>query len=372
MPKRLVVCCDGTWDSPDERDRHSPTPTNVTKVALSVAREDRNGREQRTFYRLGVGTRRPERISGGGFGFGVSRAIRDTYRFLVENYEPGDQLYFFGFSRGAFTARSTVGFIRNCGILRRENAGLIDRAFALYRSRSSTNHPKSVESTLFRSAYSYEPRIRFIGVWDTVGAMGIPITGSALIAVLNRRTRFHDTSLSSTVDAAFHALAIDEKRNSFCPTLWTTTSANQRVEQVWFTGVHRDVGGGYSQHGLSDIPLLWMMDRAQECGLAFVEASPRASLARVAAGLPDEDKDLREAMLAKPDALADPHNSWKGWYRIPRPHRRELGKSDRAHEWAASTAVERRKAGLEPASPQLAAYLDGGGQVMDVSAAIES
>jgi uncharacterized protein (DUF2235 family) len=167
----------------------------------------------------GVGTTRGERIRGGAFGFGLSRDIRDTYRFLVQNFEPGDELFFFGFSRGAFTARSTVGLIRNSGILGREHADRVDEAYALYRSRSSQTHPRSVEA-LFRRSYSHETRIRFIGVWDTVGALGVPLSGLRLLNLINRRWQFHHTDLSTTVDGAFQALAIDEKRGPFQPTIW--------------------------------------------------------------------------------------------------------------------------------------------------------
>ena len=104
MPKRLVVCCDGTWNSPDEKN-----PTNVSKIALAIAPSDASGKEQRTYYGSGVGTRKNERFRGGAFGVGLSRDVRNAYRFLVDNFEPGDEIYFFGFSRGAFTARSTAG-----------------------------------------------------------------------------------------------------------------------------------------------------------------------------------------------------------------------------------------------------------------------
>ena len=118
MPKRLVVCCDGTWNTPDQLRDGRRAPTNVTKVALNVAPKDFSGQDQRTFYHRGVGTNRRERIRGGAFGFGLSRDVRGTYRFLVQAFEPGDELFFFGFSRGTFTARSTVGFVRtaaSCG-----------------------------------------------------------------------------------------------------------------------------------------------------------------------------------------------------------------------------------------------------------------
>jgi uncharacterized protein (DUF2235 family) len=370
MAKRLVVCCDGTWDSPDELNDGTPTPTNVTKIALALAAKDAGGTEQRVFYRLGVGTRRRQRVSGGMFGLGVSRAVRDTYAFLVQNYEPGDELYFFGFSRGAFTARSTAGFVRNSGILHRENAGLIDRAFALYRRRGDKTAPKSLEASLFRRSYSYEPRIRFIGVWDTVGALGIPLTESALVDLINWRSRFHDTSLSSTVDAAFQALAIDEKRGAFRPALWENVPENQRVEQVWFTGVHRDVGGGYPEHELSDITLLWMMARARECGLAFVDGTSSASLSRAASTL--DNKELQSAVVAEPNPLAAPHNSLTSFYRLLPRYGRKLGIADRIHEFAASTAVQHLNGRPEDLSPGLVTYLDGRGQVKNVEADVKS
>ena len=365
MAKRLVVCCDGTWDRPDELSDGTPTPTNVTRTALALAHVDDDGQEQRMFYHLGVGTKRRQRFIGGAFGFGVSRAVRDTYAFLVRNYEPGDKLYFFGFSRGAFTARSTAGFVRNCGILRPENSGLIDRAFALYRNRTNTTHPRGVEATLFRHSYSFEPEIRFIGVWDTVGALGIPMTPSALAAFINRRTRFHDTDLSSQVGAAFQALAIDEKRGPFFPTLWTNVTEGQRVEQVWFTGVHRDAGGGYPEHQLSDITFRWMMDRARECGLAFAGGSDTA-LPVSTNPVPGDDA-LTAALRVDPNPLAAPHNSRTGFYRLLPPYQRPLGGADPTHEYTASTAVEHSMARTDYAAPNLATYLDGPHHILQIT-----
>src|SRR5664279_246513 len=215
MPKRLVVCCDGTWNTPDELNRGKSAPTNVTKLALAVSSRDAAGVEQRMFYHPGVGTKRSERIRGGAFGLGLSRDVRDVYRFLVANFEPGAEIFFFGFSRGAFTARSAAGSVRNSGILRPEHADRVEDAYALYRNREA--HPRGIEARLFRRSYSYETRIRFIGVWDTVGALGIPLSGLRFVNFLNRGTQFHDTDLSTTVDAAFQALAIDEKRQPFRP-----------------------------------------------------------------------------------------------------------------------------------------------------------
>lgn len=362
MPKRLVLCCDGTWNSPDQQTGGQPTPTNVTRCALAVAPHDVGGQEQRLFYHLGVGTSRWQRFSGGVFGLGLSRAIRDTYHFLVQNYEPGDELYFFGFSRGAFTARSTAGLVRNSGILRREHSDLVNDAFALYRSRSSTTHPRGVQATLFRRSFSHEPRIRFIGVWDTVGALGIPLTGSPLASLINRRSRFHDTNLSTTVDAAFQALAIDERRGPFQPTLWTNVPKTQRVEQVWFTGVHCDVGGGYQQHSLSDITLLWMLNRARDCDLAFDTNALAPSMSDAP---PATDENLQPLLNLHPDPLASPHNSRTGFYRLIPAHIRQLGVADESHEYAASTAVLQEKERREYSPANLTTYLAGSHQIMD-------
>jgi hypothetical protein len=209
--KRLVICCDGTWNQPDQ-----VSPTNVVKVALSLRDRDRAGVVQRIFYNSGVGTGRFDRLRGGALGFGLSRHVRECYRFLVENYEPGDELYFFGFSRGAFTARSAAGLVRNSGILRREHQNRIGDAFTLYRGRDPLSHPRGTRATLFRRSFSYEPRVHFMGVWDTVGALGVPILGPGWANVLGRRWQFHDTDLSTRVDLAYQALAIDEDRGPSC------------------------------------------------------------------------------------------------------------------------------------------------------------
>ena len=353
MPKRLVLCCDGTWNTPDQRTRGQVTPTNVTKVAVSLSDRDADGREQRLYYQSGVGTRPHERLRGGTFGFGLSRNVTDTYRFLVQNFTPGDELFFFGFSRGAFTARSTVGFIRKCGILRPEHAHRVDEAYTLYRNRNNITHPRRIESTLFRRSYSHETRIRFIGVWDTVGALGIPFK-TPLSRWLNRRYLFHDTDLSGWVDSAYQALAIDEKRGPFRPTLWTRQSdppRHQTFEQVWFSGVHSDVGGGYEEHELSDIPLLWMVDRAESCGLAF---DPTAFPERLPGGKDDETPAVWTRV--HPDPLGEIHESRTGFYRLIRPYIRHPGASPGDHEYVSSSAVDRQRT----LQPTRSAYLATG------------
>ena len=352
--KRLVVCCDGTWNFADQK-----SPTNVTKLALAVAPTDADGMEQRVFYHHGVGAHRWDHIRGGAFGLGLSRGVCDAYRFLVQNYEPGDELFFFGFSRGALTARSTVGLARNAGILRPANIGLIRKAYALYRSRTNTKTPRGREATLFRRSYSYEPRIRFIGVWDTVGALGIPVGPSRLIRLVNKRWEFHNTDLSTQVDAAYQALAIDEKRGPFEPSLWKVqenTSANQEVEQVWFSGAHSDVGGGYEHHGLSDIPLLWIVDRATRAGLAFQEG---AFVHEAPAGTEADREDVvRTCTRVMPDPHAELHESRKGIYRLMRPFKRSPDFSDTSCQKVAATAVQRRLKDPAYAPTKFVGYLD--------------
>ncbi|WP_448639249.1 DUF2235 domain-containing protein [Geodermatophilus sp. URMC 63] len=361
MPKRLVLCCDGTWNTADQVHGGRLCPTNVTKVALGVDREDGDGVEQRVYYQQGVGTKPGERIRGGAFGVGLSRNVKDAYQFLVEHYEPGDELFLFGFSRGAYTARSTVGLVRNCGVLRREHAGRLEEAYDLYRSRAA--HPRDLESQLFRRSYSHEPRIRFLGVWDTVGSLGIPSVGLGLARLANHRLEFHDTRLSSAVDAAFQALAVDERRRPFAPTLWDRASVAGRpdVEQVWFSGDHCDVGGGHPEAELADITLLWMVDRARSCGLAFRDDAYR----RRADGAP-ERFDGR-TFPVDPDPLGTLHDSRRWFYRLLRPYARPIGAEDPDSESVASSAVARREDAQARYAPRrLVDYLAGRPRVTEV------
>jgi uncharacterized protein (DUF2235 family) len=311
---RLIVCCDGTWNRADQ-----PAPTNVRRICQAIDESD----GQLVKYEPGVGTRVLERIRGGAFGFGLSRNVKDCYAWLVEHYEPGDELFLFGFSRGAFTARSLAGLVRNSGILKRENAGMVDAAYKLYRSREPGNAPREENAARFRADNSHpDATIQFIGVWDTVGALGIPIDGFRP-PLLTKRWSFHDTTLSSKVVNAYHAISIDERRRPFAPTLWIEKPGEppppgQTVCQVWFAGVHADVGGGYPDRTLADIPLRWMADRAQQCGLRLK---------------PD-------GLQLAPDPRGAKHDSLGFFYRLFRPYDRELKSrdGDAIQAWLASTA----------------------------------
>ena len=265
--RRLIVCTDGTWNKPDEDDHGAPAPTNVVKMQRAIKAVDSQGVSQIAYYHPGVGTGDTvDQFLGGAFGEGIDKNILECYEFLVNNYHPGDQLYFFGFSRGAYTARSLAGLIRNSGIVKQKYAGMAREAFSMYRDRDPAKHPNSDLGRTFRASFSDEVDIEVIGVWDTVGALGVPL---GLFDRLNHgRFAFHDVSLSSRIKNAFHALAIDERRGPFAPTLWMQPreDAEQKrnwLEQAWFAGVHSNIGGGYSEAGLSDIALRWMVERVK-------------------------------------------------------------------------------------------------------------
>jgi len=321
--KRIVICCDGTWNRPDQVHNVEVCASNVTKIARCIAPVDAVGVQQIVFYDKGVGTGHFDRLLGGAFGWGIKNKILDAYRFLMSTYDPNDEIFFLGFSRGAYTVRSTFGLIRNSGLLKLEFAHKLEDAYSLYRRRDDASHPDAVESELFRRSYSFEPRAKFMGVWDTVGALGIPVGG--LLGLINKRWSFHDMTLSSQVDNAFHALAIDEHRKPFQPSVWEQSpNANgQLLEQVWFAGVHSNVGGSYPQCGLSDVTLMWMIVKAESRGLAI------------------DHKCLFAMNHPRPDPLGMLYDSQTIWYRVTGlgDYVRPMGQ--KAKEFAASTATDR-------------------------------
>jgi uncharacterized protein (DUF2235 family) len=339
--RRLIVCADGTWNSNDEAKGH---PTNVVKMARAIRPVAPDGTSQIVYYHKGVGTGSwLDRWFGGAFGKGLSENVIACYRFLVDNYDhpsddgSGDEIHLFGFSRGAFTVRSLAGFIRNVGVLKPEHADKIDEAYEHYRNPGDDWHPSGPKAMAFRERYSRDvPNIKCVGVWDTVGSLGVPTRGP-LGSFSRKRYGFHSVGLSGRVQNAFHALAIDERRKPFAPTLWEVPESDrlktpsQRVEQVWFAGVHSNVGGGYPDAGLSDVAFLWMMERTAECGLSF------------------EDRWVKEAVRAAIDG--ELYDSFSIVYRAFGPLVREIGGTrtsptgepihtfERVHE----SALERRE-----------------------------
>jgi uncharacterized protein (DUF2235 family) len=308
--KRIVIACDGTWKRIDAEH-----PTNVALLARAVLPTGPDGVAQVVCRLDGLGTGRGtgalartlDRALGGAFGLGLTATVAAAYRFLVANHAPGDAILLFGFSRGAYMARSLAGLIRTAGILPRERAAAVPAALALYRDRTPEARPEGAAARAFRAGHgAVEAAVGYLGVWDTVGALGLP--GYLRLAqVINQGLAFHDTSLSDRVLAARHAVAVDERRRRFPPTLWDNLSAlnagaagrDRPYRQQWFPGDHGAVGGGGPVTALSHDALVWVAEGAMAEGLALDPGSVGAWRAGVDALGP------LSAGGARPPGLAD-------------------------------------------------------------------
>jgi uncharacterized protein (DUF2235 family) len=275
--KRLALFLDGTWN--EESDN-----TNVWRLRSLFAPVSSDGCEQRTYYSAGLGTKFGEKARGGMFGHGIDTAITSAYEWLIENYEPNDEIFIFGFSRGSYTARSLSGFVSKCGLLQRGSPLGVNQLWKRYRHSGAKTIRELIagerggdecrfeENWMLK--YARPVQIKFIGVFDTVGALGVPFP-------IYRRLKgsaypFLNTGLRQNNEYAFHALAIDEHRKAFKPTLWTNpgaTSAKPRsidkTEQRWFVGAHANVGGGCFNDPLAQLPLKWLEGKAAKLGLTF-------------------------------------------------------------------------------------------------------
>lgn len=270
--KRLVICCDGTWNATEKLDPQVRHPTNVLKISRAVLPVDKLGVHQIIEYVRGIGTGNVlNRWLGGVTGKGISSNILQAYQFISNNFQRGDHIYLFGFSRGAYTARSLSGFINHFGILKKRYQHLLPRIYTYYERTPKADLAELVRCYADKIDRDLEDGerhiipIQFLGVWDTVGALGVPV--GFIRRRLIGRIGFHDTELAPNVTYGYHALAVHEFRKDFAPTLWTAKGNSQTVEQVWFPGAHSDVGGGLSETGLSDVTLLWLADKAARTGL---------------------------------------------------------------------------------------------------------
>ena len=258
--KRLIICCDGTW-----QELSSPYPTNVVKMAQAIAPEGDDKIPQIIYYDPGVGTddRFSDKIFGGAFGKGLDINIMEAYRFLSFNYTPDDEIYIFGFSRGAYTARSLAGLVNRVGILSRKNIRQLPRSLELYRAADLS--PDSKEIVNFKKEYSSKAKISALCCWDTVGSLGVPdlIPKIGIDNLINKKYRFHNTHLSKIVQNAFHAVAIDENREVFDVTpMEPGVNFSGRLVEKWFPGSHGCIGGGVeAAAGFSDTALTWMRDK---------------------------------------------------------------------------------------------------------------
>ena len=266
MPKNIIIFSDGTGQKGGKGNN-----TNVYKLFNII--EDRT-QNQIAYYDPGVGTDW-RKITGSLSGRGLSKNIIECYTFLFENYEAGDQIYLFGFSRGAATVRSLSAFIHYFGILPKSRPDLIKKAFNIYK-RSSRNSVHNKANAFVKKHHTMWTKIKFIGVWDTVPALGFPIKWISILLDKFFLHKFHNFDLSESIEFARHALSIDDKRKTFHPQVWTPTKEQVKkeiVKQVWFSGVHTDIGGGYDKAELSNITLKWLIKEATSKGLIIYEKS---------------------------------------------------------------------------------------------------
>ncbi|WP_193369293.1 DUF2235 domain-containing protein [Pelagibius marinus] len=342
--KKIVICMDGTWNEPEEESSNSKfkqEPTNVLKVVRGVKQRDSRGTAQITYYHTGVGTDAGfyDRFIGGAVGAGISNDIQDAYRFIANNYQSGDRLYIFGFSRGAFSARSLAGFIGSIGLMDKKHLAWLPEAYRLYRTEKNkrqTSEEQRVLDDLGIKCVKSIP-IHFLGVWDTVGALGVP---TPMLQRLSRKwVSFHDTGLGKDVKHAYHALAIDERRRPFKPDLWTSMGDKDHVvEQVWFAGVHSNIGGGYRNRTLSDISLKWMADRAEECGLEFKEHLHTLEPREISSGKVEPSYSLAYKALRALNVL--PYDREIGDKQIG-DEKKKTGVNESVH-WTAVEALDRQ------------------------------
>ena len=367
MSKNIVICSDGTGN------RGGKTRgTNVWRVFNAVDRHRRDP-EQYTYYDDGVGTEnlRWWRLFTGAFGWGLARNIKEAYAFLSTHYEPCDKVFLFGFSRGAFTVRSLAGLVCKYGIAKRsaicddgaKQHAVIDHLLRAYRIADDRNkeekHFREIErlgvsrcNDFYVHNDSCDSRlIHFIGVWDTVDAVGLPfdelkraISWMRAKVTHNLWWNFRDYEVPTCVHCAYQALALDDERKTFHPILWRTPTGSivnkdgggdnpcveRDIEQVWFAGTHANVGGGYPNDSLSFVSLDWMMSKSERCGLKFTKCA-RAEVQRIA------------------DAHGRLYDSRAGWGAFYRPALRGPGCCPRVH----ASVDERIKRGTQYYAPKV-------------------
>jgi uncharacterized protein (DUF2235 family) len=314
MPKNIVICCDGTGNEFGEHN------TNVVWMYNPIIRDH----NQVAYYDPGIGTfsvfgrtfgKKVGKTLGLAFGYGLRENIEDAYEYLMNQYERGDKVYLFGFSRGAFTVRMLAGMLHKVGLLQKGSVNLVPYASEVYSARRNDDVAAG-----FKETYCHPCAVHFIGVWDTVASLGM-FYGK----------QFPNERLNPEVAHGYHAISINEKRRKFPVSLWDEEHLTpaQNVVQAWFAGVHSDVGGSYPERSLSDIALMWMLENAEKHGL------------RLTNGWQEN---------CEPNPLGKIHQSRVGAWRIWRPVKRSIPEGAQIHE-----SVLIRSAGIggyEPILPE--------------------
>ncbi len=293
MGRNLVLCFDGT------KNQYAATNTNVVKIYAML---DREGNDQLSYYQPGIGTFAPPGVWGKLKRWWVTRLdlaiawlledhVTDGYRFLMRYYQEGDRIFIFGFSRGAYTARAVAGMLYKVGLLTQGNEELLPFAWDVFK-----NIKNEELSEGFRHTFSRKVFVHFLGLWDTVSSVGWAWNPEHLPYTAN----------NPNAEVVRHAVSLDERRTNFVQNLWGKNSPTD-MQQVWFAGVHCDVGGGYAEReaGLSKLALKWMVAQAEIFGLRF---NPKAKEII----LPEQDTPV----YATPNAIATQHESLQGWWWI--------------------------------------------------------
>jgi uncharacterized protein (DUF2235 family) len=353
MSKNIVICCDGT------ANEFAADRTNVVKLYYAL---EQDPIKQIAFYHPGLGTMEPAgalttptrkitRLLGMAVGYGLSNDVRDAYTFLMNNYEDMDNVYLFGFSRGAYTARAVCSLLRMYGLIHSGNDPLVPYAVRMMMAIERLRDAKRMKTTTtqaendaianyFRLADDFKRTIcrtgctpHFVGVWDTVSSVGWK----------DNPLKLPFSADNPDINIGRHAIAIDERRAFFRTNRWVPSAelnehGPKDVKQVWFAGVHCDVGGGYSEpdSGLSKIALEWMMQEAKRAGL-LVNAARQAEVLGISAG----------SKYAKPDPDGPAHESLKGAWKIAewirKPH----------YDWQTKTATMQRNRGRRRTIPPM-------------------
>jgi len=359
--KRLIITCDGTWLDRDNGIMHGQKqqPSNVSRMGWAIKETSRDGIPQVVFYQAGVGTSGGpvSRIIGGATGYGLKENVREAYTYIATNWREGDEIFLMGFSRGAFTARSVGGMIGDLGLLTRKGLPNFSEIFEDYEHKNDEHYTSDFPDSPFRDKGPFDERyvheleslgmtrrripIKAICVWDTVGALGIPQTPWLRMMRRDKTIReyqFDDTRIHPCVENAFQALALDEQRAPFSPALWEKQADNAytNLKQVWFPGVHSNIGGGYDDQELANITLAWMMSRLEP----FLDFRPDFLVTQL-----DEQREYYEETSQKPRwwSFGEIYNSLKGAYYLSGKKVRTPGSYQRMDPFSGRATGKRLK-----------------------------